>query len=397
MRQLAILSLVLLSAATGAAQTKPDGLRIDAQYPGGNITVDRIERDQVHLRQDLRDTKGWWFYWSFRVRGAAGRTLKFSFAGKSPIGVRGPAVSTDGGREWAWLGTDSVQGASFAYRFAGTSDAVRFCFAMPYQEEHLRRFLASHGDNPFLSVQPLCKTRKGRTVERLQIADPGRDPRHRILLTARNHACESMASYVMEGLVSAILDDTEDGRWFRRNAAVLAIPFVDTDGVEDGDQGKNRKPHDHNRDYGGKSTYPSVAAIRSFVPEWSRGRLSVAIDLHCPWIRGRHNEVLYMVGSPAPEMWQRQVAFGNALERVQRGPLKYRAGDNLPFGKAWNTGANYGERVSCSMWAAGLDGIGLATSLEVPYANAAGGVVDAATSRAFGRDLARAVREYLAR
>ena len=76
---------------------------------------------------------------------------------------------------------------------------------------------------------------------------------------------------------------------------------------------------------------------------------------------------------------------------------EYRAGDNLPFGKAWNTGANYGERVSCSMWAAGLDGIGLATSLEVPYANAAGGVVDAATSRAFGRDLARAVREYLAR
>ena len=47
--------------------------------------------------------------------------------------------------------------------------------------------------------------------------------------------------------------------------------------------------------------YPSVAAIRSFVPEWSQGRLSVAMDLHCPWIRGPHNEVIYMVGRREPD------------------------------------------------------------------------------------------------
>jgi hypothetical protein len=191
------------------------------------------------------------------------------------------------------------------------------------------------------------------------------------------------------------LDDTKTGRWFRQHAAITAIPFVDKDGVQDGDQGKNRKPHDHNRDYLGESIYPSVAAIRSSVPQWSRGKLSVAIDLHCPWIRGTHNEVIYMVGKPEPESWRRQVAFGEILERVQMGPLKYRASDNLPFGTAWNTRGNYGDHLSCSMWAAGLDGIGLATSFEIPYANAAGGVVDADSCRAFGRDLAQAVRVYL--
>jgi hypothetical protein len=220
-------------------------------------------------------------------------------------------------------------------------------------------------------------------------------PKHRVLLTARHHACESMANYVLEGYLSAALDGTQDGRWYRANAAILAIPFVDKDGVEDGDQGKNRKPYDHNRDYKGESIYPSVAEIRSFVPRWSQDKLSAGIDLHCPWIRGTHNEVIYMVGKSDPKAWKRQVAFGEVLERVQRGPLKYRASDNLPFGTAWNTTANYGDRMSCSMWMSQRKGVGLATSFEIPYANAAGGVVNAETARAFGHDLARSVRIYL--
>ena len=40
------------------------------------------------------------------------------------------------------------------------------------------------------------------------------------------------------------------------------VPFVDKDGVEEGDQGKNRAPRDHNRDYAGASMYPETGALR---------------------------------------------------------------------------------------------------------------------------------------
>jgi len=372
-------------------------IEIDAKYPGGNIVVERIEGDQVYLRPDLRDTNGWWFYWNYRVRGAAGRTLTFQFTGRNPIGVRGPAVGADGGSSWSWLGAERVKGASFAYTFSAGQDEVRFCFAIPYQEENLRQFLASHRDNPHLSVQELCKSRKGRSIERLHVGAIGKDPEHRIVITARHHACESMANYVIEGFLEAVLADTEEGKWFQEKVGLLVIPFVDKDGVEDGDQGKNRKPHDHNRDYKGDSIYPSVAAIRSFVPTWSKGRLSISMDMHCPWIRGAHNEVIYMVGNADPAMWQQQVALGKILEEVQQGPLAYRTSDNLPFGTAWNTRGNYGDLMSCTMWATQIEGIRLATSFEIPYANAAGRPVDADSSRAFGRDLARAVRQHLTR
>jgi hypothetical protein len=393
----ATLLSLFVPVVTSPAEPALAGVEIDDQFPGGNIVVERREADQIYLRPDLRDTSGWWFYWNFRVRGAAGRTLTFRFTGTNPLGVRGPAVSTDGGRCWSWLNGADEDDASFSYSFSANEDEVRFSFTMPYQESHLHRFLAAYRDNRHVSVRQLCKTRKGRTAERLHVGALDGNPAHRIVLTARHHACESMANYVLEGFLAAVLDDTEDGRWFREHVEVLALPFVDKDGVEDGDQGKNRKPHDHNRDYQGESLYPTVAAIRSFLPDWSEGRLKVAIDLHCPWIRGPHNEVIYMVGSRDEAIWQQQIAFGKLLEETRRGPLPYRAADNLPFGTAWNTPKNYGGQLSFSAWAAKLKDIRLATSFEIPYANAAGRPVDADTARAFGHDLAGAVRQYLAR
>jgi len=379
-----------------SVQARAGRIIVDANFPGGNIIVGRIEADTVYIKQDLRDTEGWWFYWNFRVRGAAGRTLRFEFTDKNPIGARGPALSTDAGRTWSWLGAEAVKDASFSYTFASEPNKVRFCFAIPYQYADLKAFLKRHADDPHLSVRRLCNTRNGRGVERLHAGRLDGAARHRVLLTARHHACESMASYVLEGLLDTVLADDSLGQWFRRNAEVMAVPFMDKDGVEDGDQGKNRRPHDHNRDYIGKSIYPSVAALRTFVPNWSNGKLRVTLDLHCPYISGPNNEAIYMVGSADEDMWARQREFGAMLRTDGRtGSLPYDNADNLPFGQAWNTSGNYRGGKSCSRWAAGLEGVTLATTIEIPYANVRGRAVTADTARAFGRHLAEALCRYL--
>jgi hypothetical protein len=168
---------------------------------------------------------------------------------------------------------------------------------------------------------------------------------------------------------------------------------MDKDGVEDGDQGKNRKPHDHNRDYLAR-VYPSVKALTERAPAWSAGKLHVALDLHCPWLRGGINERIYFVGGPDAENWKRATQFGAILESVQTGPLLYRARDNLPFGKDWNQKIDP-KLQTCSGWAAGLPGIRVATSIETPFASASGREVNAESARALGRDLARAIAQYL--
>ncbi len=386
----------LLGLVLAAGLAAQETVSVDAGFPGGNIVLEKIEGDTVFLRPDLRDTRGDWFYWHFRVRGAGGRELTFKFTRCNPVGVLGAAASADGGRTWSWTGKDSAQGASaFRYAFAPDARDVRFCVSIPYLEKNLGEFLERHAGNRHLRAETLCVTPKGRKVERLHLGRLDGDPPVRVLFTARHHACEMIASYALEGILEEVLADTEDGRWFRGNAEVLAIPFVDKDGVEDGDQGKNRKPRDHNRDYDGQSVHAPVKAIREFVPRWAGGRLRFALDLHCPTLRGAYNETIYFVGSENPEHWERVTRFSEILESVQSGPLLFRAKDNLPFGKAWNTGKNYGQGMSFKRWAEEIPGIGLSSTLEVSYANANGTTVTADGARRLGRDLARALRRYL--
>jgi hypothetical protein len=373
-----------------AAAQAADALRVDADFPGGNIVVDGIEGDDILVHQDLRDTEGDWFYWHFRVRGGAGRALTVRFTRSNVIGVRGPAVSIDGGRAWEWLGAEAVDGPSFRYEVPPRCDEVRFCFAMPYLEGNLREFLGRHAGETNLEVDTLCTTAKGRAVEMLRVGCLDA-PAHRVLLTCRHHCCEMMASYALEGLIEAALGN----EWLRENVEFLAIPFMDKDGVEEGDQGKNRRPRDHNRDYEGESVYPSVGAIREFVPEWSEGKLRIALDLHCPHIRGPHNEVIYLVGSPFEGVWAKASRFAEMLEATRTGPLPYRAADNLPFGQGWNTDANLGTGKSFCRWASELPGIDFATTIEIPYANASGVAVTPESARASGRDLAAAIEAYV--
>ena len=212
-----LMVLFVLSVRLGFAE-EPDRISgsvvVDAEIPGGNILLEKIDGDAVYVRQDLRDTAGDWFYWHFRVRGASGRTLTFKFTKGNVLGVRGPAISPDGGKTWSWLGATAVQSNSFSYRFPPDANDVRFSFTIPYLESHLKEFLQKHEESPVLKVGTLCRTTKGREVEMLSVGHLNSEPDYRLLLTARHHCCEAMANYVMEGILDTVLGPHEDGPGF---------------------------------------------------------------------------------------------------------------------------------------------------------------------------------------
>ena len=407
----ATFAVSVFAAAIGAQETP--AFRVDADFPGGNIIVERIDADRVQLHQDLRDTVGDWFYWCFRVRGAADKTLTFQFTRGDILTAMGPACSTDGGKTWTWLGRDCVKnftttapatqtaggksasakpirGVSFTYAFPAGADDVRFCLSLPYLESNLKEFLARNASRPGLKVDTLCKTAKGRDVELLRLGKLEGVPDYRIAFTARHHACEMIADYVLEGIMESVLADDETGKWFREHTAILAVPFMDKDGVEEGDQGKNRRPHDHNRDYAGDSIYPTVAAVKKLLPEWSAGKLDIAIDLHCPTQTGNF---IHFVGVPDPEVWKRAVRLSQILQDTQQGPLVFSTKDNVPYGTSWNVST--GNLMSFGRWTSTLPNIRIATTIETPYAIVKSTPVTPASARALGHDLATALRKFL--
>ncbi|MCK5803637.1 MAG: hypothetical protein KAI66_12425, partial [Lentisphaeria bacterium] len=257
-------------------------------------------------------------------------------------------------------------------------------------------FVDSLSNTSAFSQHPLCTTAKGRDVEYLLVGCQKSEPLHRVAITCRHHCCEMMASYALEGLIHWVVDGVgTESQWTRDNVQFFIVPFVDKDGVEEGDQGKGREPRDHGRDYEGESIYASTAAIRSFLPEWGGDRLRAGIDLHCPHISGPHNEVIYVVGSECPCIAREQRCFSEILESAGRGPLPFLATDFLPFGKAWNTEKNYLGGKGFSRWLGELPGVVFGAGMEIPYANAGGTEVNQESARCFGEDLGMALAIYL--
>lgn len=301
------LFIALLAAHVTASEMT---VTISADFPGGNVLVEKNEGSTVHVSPDLRGGRPW-FFWHFEAEASQPGRVTFVFADPPKIGVRGPAVSLDGGKSWRWLGADHVQyasprgdggaatrGESFYYDFAGKNQKVRFAVAIPYLQRELDEFLARNAANPHLTKGVLTKSREGRTVELLRVGEPGPGVKA-VLVTARQHACESMASYLLEGFLQEAISDSPAGIEFRRRYVLYSVPIVDKDGVQAGDQGKNRRPHDHNRDYGQVNIYPEVKAIQELAES---ERVQFALDLHCPALRGEVHTVFYFAGINVPHI-----------------------------------------------------------------------------------------------
>lgn len=387
-----VIVLLLLAASAlaipraAAAPAQPAGVKIDCEFPGGNIIVDQIEGDSVRLRPDYRDGSPW-FYWYFRATGAAGRTVEFAFE-PGVVGVRGPAVSLDKGLTWKWLGADSVKDGRFSYAFPAGADDVRFSLGMPYLQSNLDSFLSRYKGNPALRVGSLAQTPKGRNVVKLEAG--AKKARYAVAITCRHHCSEMMASYAVEGIIEGVLADDAAGRWLRENAEFLFVPFMDTDGAEDGDQGKGRKPHDHNRDYD-EGIYSEVAALKEALPKWADGRPLVFIDLHDPALKGDIHETVAFLGPPQPDQAARLKRLFDLFGRDSQGTLGVWL---MPFGMAYNNHVGTPPVLSCD-WARAQPNILLGFSCEVAYANAGGYDVNAHSAREFGRDLAVALKDFL--
>ena len=385
--------LLGLTAPSTHAQEKA-AIHIDADFPGGNILVNRIENDTVTLGPGQRDSVLTWFYWYYRVRGASGRTLTFVL-GTDNVGVRGPAVSMDTGKTWKWLGAEAVTEGTFAFTFPSGAQEVRFSVGMPYLRADLDQCLARHKSDPFLQVETLTKTRKGREVPLVHVRDRSKKARYAVAVTSRHHCCEMMASYVVEGLLEGALANDPAGLWLRANADFLFAPMMDTDGVEDGDQGKGRAPFDHNRDYAAlPPRYPEVAALKDLLPAWTEGRPLVFLDLHDPALRTDIHETVHFLEPEERDMAARMDKLCTFLERDQQGPILYRKAHNLRFGSGYNTHIARPSPLSAG-WARSLPNTLLGCTMEIAYANAAGCEVNAHSSRELGRDLALALMNFL--
>lgn len=344
-------------------------IKIHNEFIGGNILVKEEIESYFVLENELRDSTGW-FYWAFCAEGAQGRDVTFKIEG-GRIGYWGPAVSHDL-KTWRWL--NSCDGNSFTYKFSSDETKVYFAHSLLYHPDRFYSFCEKSG----IRAVELCKSKKDRSVPCLKI---GEGEKH-IVLTARHHACESTGSYVLEGVLSELI------KYPIQNTSIFCVPFVDFDGVVDGDQGKNRIPHDHNRDYTGSSIYPEVAEIIKYVDHCG---CYLGFDFHSPWHKGGENDNIFIVRTRKDKQ-EKFDRFSDALEKeLSSTSIFYSKSNDHPPITGWNQepNQNFGytmnSREECE----------LAFSLETPYFGTENNKISTDMLICLGRSFARAIKNYI--
>ena len=125
------------------------------------------------------------------------------------------------------------------------------------------------------------------------------------------------------------------GAEFLKTHALYIVPFIDIDGVENGDQGKNRAPHDHNRDY---ISQPIYNVTRAFLSLLQDKKVQVFADFHDPGLYGGVNDCLSFVYGKEPDVALDTLA--KIFENEMRGAyFPYEAENNTRLNTLWNVPA----------------------------------------------------------
>ena len=388
-----MLAALLASCLSGGVYA--EGITIRSTFAGGNVLVRGIEGNTVQIGPDLRGDRPW-FYWYFEVEVAQpGRvTFVFPVDAGAQIGMNGPAFSLDQGKTWAWLGMDNTQfltpgrrdptapGDTFFFNFTPQNKRVRFSVGIPYLQSDLAVFANKVGAHPNLAIRVLTKSRGGKPVTVWQVGQPapGKVP---VLFSARHHACEAIASYVLEGFIEEALADSPAGSAFREKYVLYAIPIVDVDGVEAGDQGKGRLPHDHNRDYGQDTMiYPSVIALVELARE---KKIELALDFHCPTLRMDIHQGVYFAGIKRPHIEYNLDELIAWLDEER--PPAVTGRERIMMSKPGPSAPTGG--MPFSNYFAYQAGVNFAATIEIPFTQRPNDF-DAALAREYGRGLLRA-------
>lgn len=292
-------------------------MKIHADFECGNIRFLKEEDNIVYLTNEMRGTKrDAAYYWAFCAEGAAGRKLTFCLD-REWVGPYGAAVSHDL-INWYWT-ESSIDGASFTYEFSEDEDRVYFAHDLIYTPSRLYKLI----EELDLETEIFCKTLKGRDVPCIKIGNGSKN----VILSSRHHACESSGSYVLEGMIREYAENPIE------DTSLFIVPMVDYDGVVEGEHGKDRDPHDHNRDYIEDSIFPETRAIMDYAKDKD---ITYAIDFHAPSHRiGRSNRV-YLVRK-FPHFTVRFDRFSHLLEKHCVGEaMTYEMKYDVPPNTGWN-------------------------------------------------------------
>lgn len=233
-------------------------MHITANFDAGNIEVINLE-DKNNIQLAIRpDVGGEFFQWfNFRLLGQIGEQyiLNIVNAGDASY-LEGwenyQAVASYDREYWFRLPT-TYQDGKLTMTVDMEGESIQIAYFAPYSYERHQDLLAAVQTHPLVALEHLGETLDKRDLTLVKIGDGDANKRS-IWITARQHPGETMAEWLVEGLMHSLLDDDNaTGKLLLEKANFYIVPNMNPDGSVRGHLRTNAVGTNLNREWANPS------------------------------------------------------------------------------------------------------------------------------------------------
>ena len=233
-------------------------MHITANFDAGNIEVINLE-DKNNIQLAIRpDVGGEFFQWfNFRLLGQIGEQyiLNIVNAGDASY-LEGwenyQAVASYDREYWFRLPT-TYQDGKLTMTMDMECESIQIAYFAPYSYERHQDLLAAVQTHPLVALEHLGETLDKRDLTLVKIGD-GDAKKRNIWITARQHPGETMAEWLIEGLMHSLLDDDNaTGKLLLEKANFYIVPNMNPDGSVRGHLRTNAVGTNLNREWANPS------------------------------------------------------------------------------------------------------------------------------------------------
>jgi murein tripeptide amidase MpaA len=261
-------------------------LAISDRFDAGNIEVLSAADPQdvkLAIRGDVGGEHYQWFH--FRISGARDTPLRLRITNASSASYEGGwpgyrACASSDGESWFRVETRYENG-ELLIEHTPDSDVVWYAYFAPYSFERHTRLLGWAQAQEGVRLEELGQTLDGRSLDMLRIGTPvHEDPRKALWIIARQHPGESMAQWLVEGLLERLLDPAEPlACMLRQKAVFYVVPNMNPDGSVRGHLRTNAAGANLNREWATPTMErsPEVALVKGRMQKLG---LRFCLDVH---------------------------------------------------------------------------------------------------------------------
>ncbi|WP_423681812.1 M14 family metallopeptidase [Undibacterium sp. WLHG33] len=258
-------------------------IKISQNFDAGAIEVVRAEQAgaiDLKLRKDSHADIWQWFH--FRLQGARHQetVMRILNAGEATY-AKGwenyRAVASYDRETWFRVDTE-YDGKVMTIRHTPEYDSVYYAYFEPYSWERHLDLLSSVQHSPLALVEDLGNTVDGRDLNMVVVGDPAAEKK--VWIVARQHPGETMAEWLVEGMLGALLDQANPiARSILQKAVLYIVPNMNPDGAARGNLRTNAAGANLNREWMTPSleTSPEVFHVKNKIHETG---CDLFLDIH---------------------------------------------------------------------------------------------------------------------